>query len=127
MQILFFIGRVIFGVYWLGAAYGHLVGYEGTVGYAASKGVPAPKTAIIVTGLLLLIGGLSILTGYYPTIGIVALVVFLLGVTFKIHAFWKEQDPMMKMSQKIHFQKNIALLGALLMMLAIAQPWMWSL
>ena len=127
MQIVIFIGRLIFGLYWLNSAYGHIKGYSGMAGYAESKGVPAPKAAIIVTGLLLLVGGLSIITGYLPTVGIICLVVFLLGVTFKMRAFWKETDPMMKMNQKIQFSKNIALLGALLMLLAIAQPWMWSL
>jgi hypothetical protein len=33
-----------------------------------------------------------------------------------MHAFWKVTDPMHKMSETINFTKNLALIGALLMM-----------
>ena len=44
-----------------------------------------------------------------------------------MHVYWKMQDPSMKMTQKINFEKNMALLGAALMILAISTPWIWSL
>ncbi len=97
------------------------------VGYAQSKGVPSPKLAIFVSGLLLLIGGVSMVLGLYPVIGVIALVVFLIPVSFKMHAYWKIQDPMGRMSEQVAFRKNMGLLGAALMMLAIATPWMYSL
>jgi hypothetical protein len=62
----------------------------------------------------------------YPLIGVIALVVFLIPVSFKMHDYWKIQDPMVRMSERISFQKNMALLGAALMMLAISTPWIWS-
>ena len=128
ITIIFFIGRIIFGVYWLKNSYSHLVARrKDMIGYAASKGVPAPSVAIVGTGILLLIGGLSMITGIWPRVGIAALIVFLLGVTFKMHAFWKETDPMMKMTQSINFSKNLALLGAVLMLSMIVLPWPWSL
>ena len=66
------------------------------------------------------------LLGTAPKIGVIALVVFLLGVSFKMHAYWKVQDPSMRMMQKINFDKNMALLGALLMLLMISTPWLYS-
>lgn len=127
MAIAFLIGRILFGGYFLLNAYNHLVKGGHMVGYAQSKGVPAPKLAIFVSGLLLLIGGLSILLGVYPVIGVIALAVFLIPVSFKMHAYWKITDPMGRMGEQIQFRKNIALLGAALMLLAIATPWMYSL
>ena len=120
MYIAFTIGRVIFGLYWLLAAYNHIKNHKGMAGYAASKGVPAPSVAVVISTVLLLIGGLSIITGYMVFVGIIALIVFLVGVTFTMHNFWKETDPMAKMNSMINFQKNIALIGALLMLLVIA-------
>jgi uncharacterized membrane protein YphA (DoxX/SURF4 family) len=96
------------------------------VGYAQSKGVPAPKLAITGSGILLLIGGASMVLGLYPLIGVIALAVFLIPVTFMMHNFWKIQDPVARMGERISFQKNMALLGAALMMLAISTPWIWS-
>ncbi len=127
MNILFLIGRIIFGLYWLQDAYNHFTNTPMMTDYAASKSVFMPKAAVIGTGILLLIGGLSMLLGLYPIIGISALIVFLLGVTFTIHDYWNVQDQMIKAGQRINFYKNLALLGALLMMLAIAQPWIYSL
>jgi hypothetical protein len=37
------------------------------------------------TGVILLLGGLSMLLGVYPVVGIILLIVFLLGVSFQIH------------------------------------------
>jgi len=127
MTIIFFIGRIIFGLYWLKNAYNHFKNLDAMADYAHSKSVIYPKYAVGGTGLLLLIGGLSILTGYLPHVGIICLLVFLLSITFVMHAYWKETDPMMRMSQRINFEKNIALLAALLMMTAIPLPWPLSL
>lgn len=127
MAIAFLIGRIVFGAYWLHAAYGHLVHPGGMVGYAQSKGVKSPKLAIVGTGLLALLGGLSILLGAWPVVGVALLVIFLVGVSFKMHAFWSATDPMAKMGDSINFWKNMALVGALLMFLAIPQPWLYSL
>jgi putative oxidoreductase len=120
LDYLFYIGRTIVGVYFLINAYGHLVKGGDMIGYAASKGVPSPKLAVYGAGILLLLGGLSFISGYYLAWGIVALIVFMIPVTFKMHAYWKETDPMQKMSEKISFQKNFAIIGFLVMFLPIA-------
>jgi hypothetical protein len=35
-----------------------------------------------------------------------------------MHAFWKLKDPMARMSDMVNFSKNLALLGAVLLLLA---------
>lgn len=127
MEIAFLIGRIILGIYYLFNASNHFMQLEMMSGYAGSKGVPAPKLAVIVTGLLLLVGGLSILTGFQPLIGVIALVVFFLPVTFLMHNFWAEEDQQMKMMQMTQFVKNMGLMSSALMFLAIPQPWPFSL
>lgn len=127
MDIAFLIGRVIVGVYFLMNAYNHLFHSGHMVGYAASKGVPSPKLAIVGSGVLLLIGGLSVLLGVQTFWGIIALIVFLVPVTFMMHDYWKAADPMAKMNERISFMKNMALIGLLLMALSVATPWVYSL
>jgi len=126
MNILFLIGRIIFGGYFIYSAYSHFSHVANMAAYAGSKGVPAPQLAIIVTGLLLLIGGISVILGAYPSVGLICLIVFLVPVTFMMHAFWADSDPMAKMGNVVNFGKNLALVGALLMMFAIRRPWPWS-
>lgn len=101
----------------------HFMRLEMLSGYAASKGVPAPKAAVIVTGLLLLVGALTILTGFQPWIGVAALAIFFVPVTFQMHNFWAVEDEQMKMAEMTNFLKNMALFGATLMFVAIQQPW----
>lgn len=127
MEIAFLIGRIILGIYYLFNASNHFTRLEMMSGYTGSKGVPAPKAAVLAGGVLLLIGGLSILTGFQPIIGVIALVLFLLPVTFMMHAFWSVQDPMAQMGEMVNFTKNMALLGSALMFLTIPQPWPFSL
>jgi len=127
MQIAFLIGRVILGVYYLFNAFNHFTQLEMLSGWAASKRVPAPKLLTLVAGVLLLVGGLSILLGVFPVVGVVALAAFFIPVTFWMHDFWAVQDPMQKTIQMVNFTKNLALLGAALMLLAIPQPWPLSL
>jgi putative oxidoreductase len=127
MDIIFLIGRIIVGLYYILSAINHFSNVNAMSGYAQSKSVPAPQVAVIGTGLLLLIGGLSILTGYQPVIGVAALVLFFLPVSFRMHDFWNETDAQARQSQMIQFMKNMALMGSALMFLGIPQPWPFSL
>jgi len=95
--------------------------------YAKIKGVPYPAIAQGMAGLTLLLGGLSIMFGIYTSVGIILLVAFLVPVTLMMHNFWKLDDHQMRMADKVNFTKNMALLGAILMLLAIPSPWHLSL
>ncbi len=127
MTVLFLIGRILFGGYFFYNGIRHLTHVKGTGGYASSKGVPLPSLAVVVTGILLLLGGFSVVLGIYPVIGIICLVIFLVPVTFTMHSFWADTDPQAKMGNQINFGKNLALLGADLMFLLISRPWPMSL
>jgi len=126
MESIFFIGRILLGGYFLFNAYNHLFKSNDLVGYAESKGVMSAKLAVIGSGLLLLFGGYTILSGVRVTAGIAALVLFLIPVTFTMHAFWKEEGQA-RMLDQVQFMKNMAILGAVLMLLAIPTPWPMSL
>ncbi len=115
--ILWYLGRLLFGGFFLYNAYNHFANVPNMTGYAQSKGIPSPKGAVIVSGILLVIGGFCVLFDVYPTVGLVALVLFLLPVTVMVHAFWKIQDPMGRLGERVQFGKNVALLGAILIML----------
>ena len=127
LQILFLIGRIIVGGYFLMAGFNHFKNVNMMAGYAQAKGTPSAKLAILGTGVLLVLGGASFLLGYHPTIGTGLLILFLLGVTFKIHNFWTISDPQARMNEQVHFGKNVAMIGFLLMTLMIYRPWYMSL
>lgn len=126
-QLTLLLGRLLLGGYFLHAGYSHFRHRKMMAGYAASKGVPLAMPAILGTGALLTLGGLSLLTGYLPLVGLGLLAVFLVGVTPKMHDFWNVKDPMARMGERVNFLKNTALLGAVLMLSAVAAPWAYTL
>jgi putative oxidoreductase len=126
MDIVLLMGRVILGGYFMMSGINHFAKFEMMKGYSQSKGVPAPGAAVVGTGTLLVLGGLSLLLGAYPVAGVILLVIFLLGASFMMHNFWAAQDPQAKMADMINFTKNWALIGALLMILSIPAPWPYS-
>ncbi|GIW25578.1 DoxX family membrane protein [Meiothermus sp.] len=117
MELLFWIGRILLGGFFILNGFNHFVMSKQMIPYAQSKGVPMPAFAVYVTGLMLLLGGLAILTGLYVQVGLWLLVVFLLFVTPWMHNFWALQDPMQRMGEMVNFMKNTGLLGAVLMLL----------
>ena len=96
-------------------------------GYAASKGVPSPSLAVVGSGLLILLGGLGVLLGVYTQISLWLIIIFLVPVSFKMHNFWTVAEPQAKMMEQVNFMKNMALVGAALMMMLLSEPWVWSL
>jgi putative oxidoreductase len=126
MFILFFIGRIIFGGYFIYNGTRHFRNVKTMAGYASTKSVPFPAMAVILTGTLLFLGGISIVLGILPFIGLICLAVFLIPVTFIMHSFWADTEPQAKMANRIHFGKNMALLGAVTMLFIIPRPWPWS-
>jgi uncharacterized membrane protein YphA (DoxX/SURF4 family) len=108
------IGRSLFGVLFIMNGMGHLTQSGAMTGYAASKGLPAPKLMVIVTGVMLLAGGVTVVLGWHRFIGAGLLVLFLFPTAFIMHAFWKETDPGARQMEMIQFTKDIALAGAAL-------------
>ena len=107
------LGRLLFAAIFLTAGPNHFT--KQAIGYAASQGVPLASIAVPVSGLLAIIGALSILLGYRAKVGAWLITLFLVPVTFMMHKFWTVSDPMMAQIQMIMFMKNIAMLvGALL-------------
>lgn len=121
VEYLFFLGRILFGGYFFWNGLNHFTKGEMMAGYAASKNVPLPKLAVYASGLLIFLGGAGVLIGnqIYTTWSLAMIIVFLVLVTFKMHNYWKDQDPNAKMMNMLNFMKNMALLGATLMLLAL--------
>jgi uncharacterized membrane protein YphA (DoxX/SURF4 family) len=125
--IALLIGRILVGGFFIIAGINHFAQLKMMAGYAKMKGTPAPEVAVSASGVLLLLGGISLLLGFHPTIGVILLLIFLLPTTFLIHNFWAVQDPQAKMNDLVNFEKNIAIIGFLLMTLLITRPWPMSL
>jgi uncharacterized membrane protein YphA (DoxX/SURF4 family) len=119
MFVLFVIGRILLGGYFVYNAYSHFANIQGLAGYAAMKKVPAAKAAVITGGVMLGLGGLAILSNKFAILGMCLVVLFLIPTTIMMHAFWKEADPQARMMERIQFAKNVGLIGALILLISI--------
>jgi uncharacterized membrane protein YphA (DoxX/SURF4 family) len=122
----YLVGRVLLGGFFIISGLRHFQHLAMMAGFTGSKGVPAPKAAVIVSGAMIVLGGASILLGVRPHWGIAIVSAFLLPVTLLMHQYWKHTDPMMRINDQVNFMKNAALLGAAWMLLMLPQPWPMS-
>lgn len=120
------VGRVLFGGFFLYNGLNHFMNLEGMAGYAMSKGLPMASFMVAASGLLLLLGGLSILLGFLTRIGAWLLVLFLVPTAFLMHNYWAVADAQAAAGEQVQFMKNMALAGAALM-IAIVPRWPLSL
>ncbi len=115
MGILAPIGRFLFSVMFLISGMNHFMQYQGLVAYARSSGVPSPETAVLVSGVVLVLGGLSVLLGAFARFGALLLAGFLIASAVLVHRFWALDDAMAAQNQMTHFFKNLSMAGGALL------------
>ncbi|BDD84718.1 hypothetical protein TPB0596_44810 [Tsukamurella pulmonis] len=116
MDVVFLIGRILIAIVFLLSAVGHFVNADGMAQYAAAKKVPAAKLGVLASGVLALLGALSVIFGVWADLGALLLVLFLVPVTLMMHDFWTQTDPQVKQTEQISFNKNLAIIGGALIL-----------
>ncbi|MDP3881100.1 MAG: DoxX family protein [bacterium] len=120
MDIVFFVGRLVLGLFFTMKGVNHFQNKDGLIAYSKSKNLPAPGASVIIAGIIMLLGGLSLIFGVYVEIALWALAILMVVIGFMMHKFWAETDPGAKSNEKISFMHNMAHAGALLMLLQLA-------
>jgi putative oxidoreductase len=116
MDVIWLLGRILFGALFIGSGIGHFAEADSSAAHAATKNVPQPKNAVLLSGAAFLLGGLSIILGVFGDLGALAIILTLLPTTFLFHRFWEETDPMVKQVEMSHFMKNLSLTGGALVL-----------
>ena len=125
-DIVLLVGRILFGGVLAFMGLNHFMQTDGMAGYAESKGIPAPRLSVLLSGLLLAASGLGIVLGAFPLLAAAGLVVFFLVTTPTMHDFWaaSEAEAQQEMTQ---FLKNAALLGGSLAFIALSrETWAYA-
>ncbi len=119
MDLIIVIGRILFGGFFLMSGINHFAKLEAMTGYAKYKKLPAAKLGVLISGLMLVIGGITIILGYYADLGALLLAIFLVLAAVIFHNFWKETDATAKQNEMLGFMKDMALAGAALILFAL--------
>ena len=119
MNSIILIGRILFALAPVILGLGHLAKVDAMAGYAKFKKVPAAKLSVLVSGALLVVGGLSIMLCVYADLGALVISVLLIVMALKMHDFWTQTDAQAKQTEMINFLKNISMAGGALFIFAV--------
>ncbi|KQW36053.1 DoxX family protein [Rhizobacter sp. Root404] len=111
------VGRILLALIFVTSGFGKITGFEGTVGYIASKGLPMASIAAVIAIVIELGGGLAVVFGFLTRWTALALAVFTVIAAFIFHAYWGVPAEQVMM-QQINFWKNISIAGGFLVLAA---------
>jgi len=111
------IGRMLISLIFILSGISKIPAYSMMVGYAASKGLPLAHFGIAAAAAIEILGGLAVLIGFRVRIAAWLLFLYLIPTTFYLHNFWAMQG-MERMDAQVHFMKNLAIMGGLLLLAA---------
>lgn len=119
------VGRVLLAYLFIPAGWAKIGGFAGTAGYVASKGLPLPEVAAALAIAAELGLGLLLLVGWRARWAALGLAVFVAVITPLFHNYWAMPEAQ-QMMQKQAFNKNLAIVGGLLVVAAFGAG-RWSL
>ena len=114
---LVLIGRILLALMFVVAGFSKIGGFDGTVGYIASKGLPLPSLLAVATIALELLGGLALILGWQTRLAALALALFTLAASVIFHNFWA-MPVEQQMMQQLMFMKNLSVAGGMLVLAA---------
>jgi putative oxidoreductase len=115
MRCLRFVARLAFAWIFVRSGY-DVMRNPGRRAEVLAKTVPVPEPELFVrlNGGLMLAGGTALALGLKPRLAALELAATLVPTTYVGHQFWKQSDPAARRMQKVHFDKNVSLIGGLL-------------
>ena len=109
-------GRILLALIFVISGYNKLVGFDGTVGYIASKGLPLPQLAAAAAIAIELVGGVLLVIGWQARWAATAIFLFMIPTTLIFHPFWAVAAG--KQMEMIQFMKNLCIMGGMLYVMA---------
>lgn len=111
------VGRILVSIVFIMGGIGKITGFSIEEGMVAAKHLPMPAVALGIALVIELVGGLAILLGLFMRFTAWILFLYLIPTTFLFHNFWAFQG-MDRIDPMIHFEKNLAIMGGLLILAA---------
>jgi putative oxidoreductase len=94
-----------------------LSGFEGTVAYIGSVGLPFASVAAAAAVAVEILGSVALIVGFQTRIAAAVLAVFTLVASVFFHAFWAAA-PEQAFMQQLLFFKNVGVMGGLLLLVS---------
>jgi putative oxidoreductase len=111
-------GRALVGLLFIVSGINKILGFSYVAGWMGSMGLPFAGLLLAAAILLEVGGGLALATGFQARWASLGLALFLVPVTLIFHGFWSAGAAEFQ-NQLNHFLKNVAILGAMLVIFDI--------
>ena len=112
------LGRVLLASMFINGGWGAFSNPGHRIELVEAAGIPEARRATIFNGAIMMVAGIMLAANVLPKLAATILIGSLVPTTFVGHPFWKEEHPAGRAGQRIHFNKNVAMLGGLLLVLA---------
>lgn len=116
-RIMPLVGRILISVIFLLSGIMKLANFSGSVAFAASKGLPLANVMLAGALAVEILGALCLILGFQTRIAALIMFLYLIPTTLIFQNFWVLQGAM-RGDMQIHFLKNLAIMGGLLMVAA---------
>jgi len=126
--ILALAGRLCMSLIFLTSAYSKITAWDSNVQYVATRHFTNSVLVTLMLGgalVIELVGALGLISGYQARIAGFVMALYLITVTLIFHKYWVLSG-MPRATMFMHFQKNMGLVGGLLMVAALG-PGSWAL
>lgn len=111
------LARLLMVALFLPAGLNKIVGFEDTVGYIASVGLPLATLGALIAIVVEVVAPLALLAGWQTRWAALALAVFTLAATVLFHNYWA-MSAEQQFVQQLMFFKNLGVIGGLLALVA---------
>ena len=110
------VARLAIGALFLWAGFRKMFNWNATETSMQGKNTKWISLLLPIAVSLQIVGGLSVVLGFYARIGALLLIGFTLPATIQMHDFWRLTGKE-RVSEKAHFLKDLAIVGGLLLLI----------
>lgn len=114
-----FLGRLVLAWFFLSEAWWRIRDWEGTVTLMHMKHIENAEPLLALTVVLMALGGISLLLGYYARTGALILFALTIVMSVMIHDYWKIANVVDRDADYDLFIRNMAIAGGLLFLVGM--------
>lgn len=111
------LGRILLSLLFIMSGWHKITGFDSTVGYIASKGLPLASLGAVIAIVVEFFGGLAVLVGFHTRWVALVMAIFTIVAGIFFHNYWA-LPPDQVQAMFIHFWKNVSIAGGYLMLAA---------
>jgi putative oxidoreductase len=113
------VGRLVLAWFFLSSSFAYGAQWHATVMLLALKDLPVPALLLFGAILLMIVGGISLVFGFYARAGALMLFAFTVCASVLLHDYWHIRDTATRAADYDIFARNMAIAGGLLLIVGM--------